>query len=245
MMKLPWPLSAFFAWGICWLIHIGLLRLGLSFYIAMLGGVLSGALLTRLAHTTTRRLIVLLGFPLSVMATSPNWDLPGWGWLLLAGLALLIYPYRAWGDAPLFPTPPDALRGLKDQLTTASKPKILDAGSGLGDGLIALRRAFPNAELHGIEMSWPLRIISSLRCPWAHIQQGDIWAASWASYDIVYLFQRPETMPRAIEKARQEQRSGAWLISLEFEAQGLKPHEVYRLENERPVWVYRAPFEAG
>jgi hypothetical protein len=47
-------------------------------------------------------------------------------------------------------------------------------------------------------------------------------------------------MPRAAEKARAELRPGAWLVSLEFEAEGVKP--VARLEGAqgKPVWVYRA-----
>ena len=242
MIAMPWPLSAFLAWGACWLVFDGLLRLGMGDYFAMLGGVLCGALLTRLAKTDMRRLIILAGFPLSLLGTSAAWELPGWGWLSLFAAALLIYPLNAWGDAPLFPTPKDALRGLPDRMDLPPIPRILDAGSGLGDGLIALRRAFPRAELHGIEMSWPLRLLSALRCPWARIRQGDIWAASWADYDVVYLFQRPETMPRAVEKAQQELKPGAWLVSLEFEARTLQPQAAYTLAKDRPVWIYRAPF---
>ena len=72
------------------------------------------------------------------------------------------------------------------------------------------------------------------------MEQGDIWKADWSGYDLVYLFQRPESMPRAIEKARAELKPGAWLVSLEFEAIGHTP--VAKLEGAqgKPVWVYRA-----
>ncbi len=45
-------------------------------------------------------------------------------------------------------------------------------------------------------------------------------------------------MPRAIEKARAELKTGAWLVSLEFEAVGVVP--VAKLEGAqgKPVWVY-------
>jgi len=61
----------------------------------------------------------------------------------------------------------------------------------------------------------------------------------------VYLFQRPESMARAAEKARAQLMPGAWLVSLEFEAPSLKPQAVLRCPDGRPVWLYRAPFQMG
>jgi hypothetical protein len=81
----------------------------------------------------------------------------------------------------------------------------------------ALRAAYPTARLVGIEWSWPLRLVCALRCPWAQVRQGDIWRADWRPYDLVYLFQRPESMPRALAKAAAQMRPGSWLVSLEFE----------------------------
>ena len=95
---------------------------------------------------------------------------------------------------------------------------VLDAGCGLGHGLQALRLAYPQAQLHGIEWSWPLRAVCAVRCPWARVRQGDIWKADWSGYDMVYVFQRPESMARAAAKARAELRPGAWLVSLDFAA---------------------------
>ena len=56
-----------------------------------------------------------------------------------------------------------------------------------------------------------------------------------------YLFQRPESMPRAIAKARAELKPGAWLVSLEFVADELKPTAVLKTVEDKPVWLYRAP----
>ncbi len=120
---------------------------------------------------------------------------------------------------------------------------MLDAGCGLGDGLKALREAYPTAALHGLEWSWLLRGLCALRCPWARIRQGDIWRANWQPFAMVYLFQRPESMPKAVEKARAELKPGAWLASLEFEASGLQPQATFRCPDGRPVWLYRAPFK--
>ncbi len=190
-----------------------------------------------------RKALILLGFPLSMLASSSTLSMPPLGWLALLGLIVLVYPRKAWGDAPLFPTPKKALRELPGHIALPAGARILDAGSGLGDGLLALRDAYPRADLNGIEMSWPLRILSALRCGFARIRQGDIWLADWRSYDLVYLFQRPESMPRAVEKAQAELRRGAWLVSLEFEARELIPSAVIYGRDGRPVWLYQLPFK--
>jgi hypothetical protein len=76
------------------------------------------------------------------------------------------------------------------------------------------------------------------------VRCGDIWQDHWGTYDMVYLFQRPETMPRAVEKAKAEMRPGAWLVSLEFEAADLKANATTEASPGRPVWLYQAPFNA-
>jgi trans-aconitate methyltransferase len=149
---------------------------------------------------------------------------------------------NAWRDAPLFPTPADALRALEQHAPLAANARILDAGCGLGHGLYALRLAYPKAQLEGIEWSWPLRLLAAVRCPWASIRQGDIWKADWRDYDMVYLFQRPESMPRAVAKARAELKPGAWLVSLEFMAEELQHQASVQTVEGKPVWLYQAPF---
>jgi hypothetical protein len=73
------------------------------------------------------------------------------------------------------------------------------------------------------------------------VRQGDIWRADWSGYDMVYLFQRPESMERAAEKACAELRPGAWLVSLEFEATTLKPAAQFTAPGGKMVWLYQAP----
>ena len=58
---------------------------------------------------------------------------------------------------------------------------------------------------------------------------------------MVYLFQRPESVARAAQKAAAELRPGAWLVSLEFEATALQASSQYREVGGRMVWLYRAP----
>ena len=238
--RLPWPLPALLAWGLAWGVWALGLRLGMPAIAALALATLAGVALSVLGGNWWRRLIIGLGFPLA-LALSGALALPGWAWLLPLLLLLLIYPLNAWRDAPLFPTPAEALNDLPTAAPLEPGARVLDAGCGLGHGLQALRQAYPLAELHGIESSWPLRWLCARRCPWAQVAQGDIWKADWSGYDLVYLFQRPESMPHAVEKARTELKPGAWLVSLEFEAEGLTPLARLDGAQDKPVWVYRAP----
>jgi len=87
--------------------------------------------------------------------------------------------------------------------------------------------------------------LCALRCPWARVRQGDIWRADWSGYDMVYLFQRPESMARAADKARAELRPGAWLVSLEFEATQLQVHAQCGAPDGKMVWLYQAPLNGA
>lgn len=243
-LLLRWPLPALFAWGASWLLYALLMRTGLSPWLAVALATLTGALASALAASPWRRIAVAAGFPLSLLLTG-SIALPAWAWLLPLLLVLLVYPMNAWRDAPLFPTPAGALADLPRHAPLPEGARVLDAGCGLGHGLLALRRAYPAAQLAGIEWSWPLRAAAALRCPWARVRQGDMWKADWSEQDMVYLFQRPESMPRAVKKARAELRSGAWLVSLEFVAHELQPDARLVTHEGKPVWLYRAPFRSA
>ena len=110
---------------------------------------------------------------------------------------------------------------------------------GVGDGLIALRHAYPHARLEGLEWSWPLRLACALRCRFATVRRADMWTADWSGFDLVYVFQRPESMERVIAKASRELRPGAWLASLEFEVDSRRPTWVFVCADGRPLWLYR------
>jgi SAM-dependent methyltransferase len=236
-----WPLPAVLTWLAAWGLFTGLLHSGLSPLLALGSACVLGVVASLLGSSWWRRLMIGLGFPL-LLAVSGAVSLPAWAWLLPLLLLLLIYPLNAWRDAPLFPTPAHALKDLAARVPLGQGAIVLDAGCGLGDGLKALRAAYPQAQLHGLEWSWPLRAVCALRCPWARVRQGDIWRADWSGYDLVYLFQRPESMPRAVTKALAELKPGAWLVSLEFEALALQPQACLRAPDGRPVWLYQQPF---
>jgi len=237
---LRWPLPALAAWSAGWATFAALAASGSGTAAAAAAGAVVGALPALSAATPWRRVFVAAGFPLSLFGSGLAAGLPAWLWLLPLALLALAYPVHAWRDAPMFPTPRHALDGLARLATgLPPHPRLLDAGCGLGHGLQALGAAFPDGRLEGIEGSWPLRVAAALRCPGARIRQGDMWRASWSGYDLVYLFQRPESMARAAAKAAAEMAPGSWLVSLEFEIPGRTPDAVLRNTDARPAWIYR------
>ena len=250
---LPWPAPALLtwltAWGLALLLRQQAPGLGLegAFGLASALGLLAAVGLRQPGWV--RRGLLAAGFPVSALAS--GWagsllaagvsgpGLPAWAWLLALGLLLMAYPVRAWRDAPLFPTPRGALAGLQGLAQLAPGARVLDAGCGLGHGLLALREALPQARIEGIEWSWPLRIATAWRCPWAQVRQGDMWRSSWQGLGLVYLFQRPESMVRAWTKAQAELAPGSWLASLEFEVPGQPADACLQAAAGKPVWLYR------
>jgi SAM-dependent methyltransferase len=243
-----WPMPALVTWVAAWAAHEGVIRGGAPAWAAFAAGSAVGILGSFLGNSWLQRAVVAAGFPASLVALGLHLALPVWIWLLpLLGL-LILYPIRTWGDAPLFPTPLKALDGLHRVAPLAGDrarggARILDAGCGVGDGLKALRREYPHASVEGVEWSWPLMMICGLRCPWADIHQGDLWKIRWRDYDLVYLFQRPESMFRAMEKASREMRPGSYLVSLDFEVPGSKPVATLLSDSGKRVFVYRPATE--
>lgn len=247
-----WPLPALLVWAACWGFFLGLQSLGAHDWAALLLATAAGGLASLPSERRWRRICIALGFPLSVLASSLTSGMadgvPAWGWLLPLAVLLAMYPLHAWRDAPMFPTPKGALVGLSRLVwLDGESPRVVDAGCGMGDALRELHTQFPQARLEGLEYSWPLRVACALRCRWlrvpARVKRADIWRADWKPYAMVYLFQRPESMPRAVRKAMRELRCGAWMASLEFEATGLQPTAVHTCADGRSLWLYQAPFK--
>lgn len=241
----PWPLPAVLVWSACWVVFICTRLAGAAVPAALIGTTLLGILGSLWGTTRMRRALMAIGFPLSWWAMAGGAgagvlaSLPAWGWLLPLGVALLLYPPATWRDAPLFPTPAHAFDGLAEQVPLPLAGHVLDAGCGLGHGLLALERAYPEVHLHGLESSWPLRLAAAVLARHAHVRQGDMWAHDWSRYDMVYLFQRPESMARAWDKACHDMKAGGWLASLEFPVPGVAPALTWTCPDGRPLWLYK------
>ena len=237
--RMPWPLPALLAWTAAWALFLGLHALHTPPWWSLTLATGLGLWAGIRADSPWRKFFITAGFPLSLAATKLGSGLSPWIWLIPLALLLLLYPMSAWQDAPLYPTPRGILNGLGKIVPLPEGARILDAGCGLGAGLIERHRVFPLAALDGLEWSWPLRLACGWRCPFARVRRGDIWKEDWSAYDMVYMFQRPESMGPAAAKAQRELAPGAWLVSLEFEATSLEPMAVLQSRDDKPVWVYR------
>ena len=242
-LSLPWPLPALLVWLLAWTLWTASQRLGLMPQAAFALATAAGLVSAMPVPGRWRRALVAIGFPLAALVGGAA--VPAWGWLLALLPLLLAYPVRAWTDAPFFPTPARALEGLDVVIGLAPGARMLDAGCGIGHGLAALRRLWPQAQLQGVEWSRPLARLAASRCPWAHLVRGDMWAMPWSDFDVVYLFQRPESMARAWAKAEAEMAPGSWLVSLEFAVPGRTPTSRLDGGSRRTVWIYRIPTPAS
>ena len=235
----PWPLPALLAWALAWATFLAGLQAGLPAAAVWLLAALAGGAMALPVAGGWRRALMAAGFPLSSLALGAQ--APPWLWLLAAVPLLLAYPLKAWSDAPFFPTPARALRQLADALPLPPGARVLDAGCGLGHGLRALHRVWPQAQVEGVEWSAPMAWLCARRCGFALVRRGDMWAQPWSGLQLVYLFQRPESMARAWAKARAEMAPGSWLVSLEFAVPGEVPLHQLDAGGGRPLWVYRLP----
>jgi len=234
-----WPLPALLSWLAAWFIYAAALRLGAGPGPALALAAALAAGLGWLQSERWRRLIIALGFPASVLAL--GWQGGASGLLWLAPLALLwwLYPRRTWSEAPLFPTPRGALEQLPALAPLPPGARVLDAGCGVGDGLRELLRIYPAARVEGVEWSRPLAWAARLRARGAVVRQGDLWADDWAAFALVYVFQRPESMPRVWAKACAELAADAWLVSLDFAVPDVAPVASWQLPGGQFVWLYR------
>jgi hypothetical protein len=180
LLRLPWPLPALLVWGASWSVFLAGQRwLQLPQVMALLPAAAVAIACSLRQGTRWRKIFIAWGFPLSLAASGLIGQVPAWTWLLPLAMLAVVYPVRTWTDAPLFPTPAGALRGLAQLVPLPPGARIVDAGCGLGDGLRELQREYPQAHLAGIEWGWPLFVASCLRARFAQVRRGDLWRDDW------------------------------------------------------------------
>ncbi|MCY7316757.1 MAG: class I SAM-dependent methyltransferase [Rubrivivax sp.] len=230
-------MPALLAWAAAWSVYGAASWLAIPLTAALLMATATGSAAAGLTQGRLRRLLVAGGFPLSALASGLTAAWPTWAWLLLLLPLSVAYPLRAWRDAPFFPTPAAALVGVHQVIGPVQR--LVDAGCGLGHALQALRAEWPAAHCAGVEWSPLLALLARWRCRWAQIERADLWARPWHEHDLVYVFQRPESMVRLWAKAQAEMKPGAWLASLEFAVPGVEPQACWHNAGQRPLWLYR------
>lgn len=238
-----WPIQAIFLWCASWALFaaagvygVGIASSGIISFVFLL-------LCAFLFKSNNKRFFLVAGFAAStaIYGTGINapTPLPSSIWLAALLLAALTYPPFIWSDAPFFPTPERSLSQISSIIDLPRGSLILDAGCGMGHGLMALRRVFPDAAYHGVERSWLLGLVCRLWRPWSTVYLGDMWKIKWNDYDLIYLFQRPDTMNQAIQKAQEDLKDGAWVVSFEFPASGYPHFAKIVSESGKIIWIYK------
>jgi len=125
---------------------------------------------------------------------------------------------------------------------------IFDLGSGWGNVVFPLARAFPLATICGIEVSpipWTVsRIRASLFGPSnLDIQRGNFQDISLEGVEIVICYLYPEGMTSLKTKFEEELKPNALIISNTFRLAGWEPEEVITLDDihQTPIYRYRVP----
>ncbi|CAM5357283.1 methyltransferase domain-containing protein [Thauera mechernichensis] len=161
-------------------------------------------------------LIHLLFLPMAVMAHRFALD-PAW--YLAAFVALLLIYWTSFRtQVPLYlsnaATAAAVLRLLPDE-----PARVLDIGAGTGTLLRPLARTRPDCSFVGVELApapWLLGRALCAGIPNVTLERSDLFAHSWAHYDVVYAFLSPVPMAAVWHKACAEMRPGSLLVSNSF-----------------------------
>jgi SAM-dependent methyltransferase len=162
--------------------------------------------------------------------------IPGWVYLALFGLLLLLYWNAGRGQVPLYLSSRRAKEELAG-LLPAGKARFLDLGSGFGGTVLALA-AKREGEFVGIEsaplpfaLSWLRVTFAGL--PHARVVYGDFRKLDLAGYDMVYAFLSPAPMAELFRKARREMNPGSLFVSNTFDVPGESPERIVELGDWR------------
>lgn len=146
---------------------------------------------------------------------------------LIALAAITFLYYTARTKIPLIPTQAAArdiiLSLIYDELKTrpGQKVKIYDLGAGLGGLCLAIARKFPEAEVVGLEMGWPMWLVASLRQKLtsranARFQQGNFWNYDVSDGDIIVFYLGAVVMQKMGDKLAREAKKNCLIISNTF-----------------------------
>ena len=184
-------------------------------------------------------------FPLVIVFRQFQWSPAGYllafviTMLFFAGVIISRVPLYFSGDAQI-----DALSVLIESMPKRLAPVLVDLGAGIGSAVAPLAQRFPEWQIKAYEIAPMTYAIGRFRClkfanthwHWQRFESADL-----SNADVVYAFLSPEPMPALWEKARQEMRSGALLVSNSFEVPSVTPTAVLLAGSIHPLYVYQIP----
>ncbi|QKE64643.1 class I SAM-dependent methyltransferase [Aquipseudomonas campi] len=201
--------------------------------------VLQGGLAAALGHWLGLRrwwLPLNVAFVPALLALQVR-ELPSW-WFLGAFVLLLLVNWNSFREqVPLYLSGARTRQRLSERLAGLPADfRFIDLGCGLAGTLVQLARDYPQARLHGVETAPLVFLCAWLRClPYRNcrVRYRSLWHEALGSYDVVYCFLSPAPMAQLWQKAREEMRPGALLISNSFEIPQVPAQEIIELQDWR------------
>ena len=181
--------------------------------------------------------------PLVVLAL--GLALPPWVWLAAFIVLMLMFWRTDVSRVPLYLSNQATADALANMLPT-TPVFLLDAGCGDGRLLRQLSGARPAAQLVGVEhapLPWLVARVMSGQQRNIDIRYGNLWAQSFAPFDVVYAFLSPAPMAKLWQKACAEMRPGTLVVSNSFAIPGAAPERSIQVDDHRQtsLLIYRVP----
>jgi len=209
-------------------------RVSLPLLLACIGGI--GALIGLRLPLAIWWFPILLLFP-AALAGALYLAIPGWIYLVLFILLLVIYWNAAISRVPLYLTNPRTWQAILE-ITRGAGQDFVDLGCGFGGLLVYLGRQRPDMKFVGVESAPLPYLIAKLRIILSgtnnvDIRYRDFWDFRLTDFDIVYAFLSPDPMPRLYRKVEQEMCAGSLFISNSFVVDGHPPDETIDVDDHR------------
>ncbi|MFH0927962.1 MAG: hypothetical protein V1821_00640 [bacterium] len=163
-------------------------------------------------------------------------------WFAAILLTLLIFAYGAVRFAPFVPT---RKRDLNRILKLAQpKPGLIFFELGSGDGRVTDAFAKAGARATGVELAWPLYIVSLLRSKLsgsgAKFLCRDLFGMDLSHAQAVFFFAMPESIEKRLKpKLERELQPGTLVISYVFPVAGWEPRTIDKpSDRDLPIYTY-------
>ncbi|RCS59358.1 methyltransferase type 12 [Parvibium lacunae] len=165
--------------------------------------------------------------------------LPGWLYLLLFLITLLLYWNTARNRVPLY---------LSNIATCDELAKLLpqgahfaDLGSGTGRVLKHLAKLRPDCQFSGFETAPLTYFYSRWSCrmyPNIVMHRESFERRTLHEFNVLYAFLSPQPMPSLWQKLQTEKKAAQLLISNSFIVPGVKPRKVCKIADRRQTTLY-------
>ena len=135
-------------------------------------------------------------------------------------ILLLLYWSTYRTQVPFYPSRLSTWQAVENLLPARSSVRFIDIGSGLGGLPLYLEKQRSEGEFVGIEIAPLPWLISKLRARFASSKvrfvRGDYRLLDFTQHDVIFAYLSPAAMVDLWQKAKEEMRPGALLLSYEF-----------------------------